>query len=332
MKTLADRLWKTLRGRKLTLLTLLLLLVLETTTLLLPQAPVTPRDEAAFSRWVAELRPRLGHWTKLFANLGLLNIKSSLPFRLTLGLLGMIVVAHAERLSTEEEQDPHHRRRSAVIAVGGLLILVGWGMQMLWGWQESEVIAWPNTDLSLPARQILLPQPAGRIGIWPTQYGIYVLQRGERTGIEVQAIDDAGQVIMLLPAVNQPAETNLRFTFSHQVPEAFFATQDSQLIFRLNQANGEIQLQTYRSPSGELVTEEYLDPTAQTETVTVEGLELQFTFHKLPQYEVIYNPGALVEGMGLLSLTFAVCWPPGQRAASKPGDRHASVVGGKHYA
>jgi len=321
---LADRLWETLRGRKLTLLVLLLLLGLEASTFLLPQAPVAPRDRTAFTRWVAELRPQLGPWAKVLANCGLLSVKSSLPFRLTLGMLGMMVAAHAERLASQEESEAHHWGRPALIIVGSLLIFAGWAMQMLWGWQETEVLAWPDTDLSLPARQISLPQPQKPVTIWPTRYGLYVLQRGERLGIEVRAHDDAGRPVHLLPAVNQPAQTTLRFIFFRQAPEAFFATQEPQLIYRLNQTDGEIQLQIYRSPSGELAGEAYLIPTEPDTTVTIERLELAFTFHRLPQYEVIYNPGALAEGIGLLALIVAVCWPRSHSPVPKLEDDHAS--------
>ncbi len=52
----------------------------------------------------------------------------------------------------------------------------------------------------------------------------------------------------------------LRLTFTTQQPEAFFAITEAELISWLNQVGEGIQVQAYRSASGELLTETLVKP------------------------------------------------------------------------
>ena len=66
------RVWKWLSEDKRLGQLILVILIPYLLMLVLPQAPVTVNDTAAFSRWLAELRPVLGASTKSLAALGLL--------------------------------------------------------------------------------------------------------------------------------------------------------------------------------------------------------------------------------------------------------------------
>ncbi len=122
-----DRTWERLGGRTMALIVLALLVLFQIAALTLPQVPATARDDTSFTRWLAELYPELGFATRALAATGLLTIRSSFLLRLTLALLGLVVVATADRMreawqatpwSPQPERaaphlpggSPHHRR------------------------------------------------------------------------------------------------------------------------------------------------------------------------------------------------------------------------------
>lgn len=301
-----DRLWVGLASQRLVLLTLLFLVILQSTALLLPQIPVSADDTAAFNRWIAELQPRLGEATRPLAAFGLLTIRSSLLIRLVLGCLALVTAANVDRLRTAkaeaEDGGASARLARVIISVGGVLLIGGWGAQMLWGWQDPEVIAWPGAQIILPDRGLAMAQPAGPVGLANGRFGLYVLARGERAGLEVNATDANGEQLPLLPSVQEAAQETLRLAFTTRDPEAFFAVPDAGLIMRLNQIGETIQIQAYRSASGDLLAETQLDWTDAGVVLEVNGMAASFELTRLPRYEVVYNPGAVGEIGGLLLL------------------------------
>jgi hypothetical protein len=317
---LINRVWRSFSHRKLALLILILIIATQIIAFALPQVPVPPSESAVFNRWLAEFRTVLGTRTKAMASLGLLTIRSSYFLRLTLGLLALAVVAHIDRLrvaassSEAEMQEPSESlddRREAeiprgimlargLLALGGLLIIVGWAGQMLWGWREPRVTAWPGASIQLPDRGLTLPQPSGFIGVWQGRYGLYTLARGQQSGLEVQAFDEDGDRLVLLPSVEKEPRDVLQIALARHEPEAFFAVPDAELIFRLNQLEDRIEAQAFRSASGELLAEiQILDGSPQA-ALQINDVEIEFTTVLLPRYEVIYNPTAIVEALGLL--------------------------------
>jgi hypothetical protein len=192
-----------------------------------------------------------------------------------------------------------------LILVGGLLVLGGWGGQLLWGWREPSVIAWPGAEISLPQRDLVTRQPSGPLGVWSGGYGVYVLPRGERTGLEVEAQRSEGAPLLLLPSVDESPQSQLRLAFTVEQPERFFAIQEAGLIVRLNQIDDAIQAQVYRSASGELLTDAQLTDAETTTVLPINGTEIHLTPVLLPVYDVVYNPGAAVEALGLLLLVVA---------------------------
>lgn len=300
IRQIADRLWGGLGHRKTALLVLIALSLIQITTLLLPQIPVSTAQSVAYSRWLAELRPRLGEKTRVLAALGLLTLRSSTWMRLTLGMVGLLSVVNLEALRRDHSMHTPKAARieQLLLGVGGLMIIGGWAGQMLWGWQEPDVTAWPTTEIVVPQRALTIPQPRGPIGLWQSKVGLYVIPRGQRMGLEVYA-DQEGRSLPLLPSVDDEPQETLHVSFSAQKPEAFFAIQDANLIFRLVQLGDIVQAQAYRSPSGALVAEAELGKTTDSEVLQLNGATVTLTPVLLPRYAVTYNPGALFEGVGI---------------------------------
>ncbi len=300
-REIIGKLWAVLRHPRTAALALVLLIVIQLLALALPQIPVTAADGAVYSRWLAVLRPTLGEQTRLLASLGLLTIRSSYLLRLTLCLIGLLIFANLDALRDTWREKPWSLREFGPLAfaVGGILVIGGWAGHMLWGWQEPEVIAWPGSDIAVADYGLSVAQPSGPLGLWKGGYGLYILRRGQRTGLEVRATDARGQPLLLLPSVNQDAQETLRLAFTAQEPEAFFALQEAGLIFRLNQLQGAIQVQVYRSASGELLTETALQGSESPLVLQVDGNEIVLSPILLPHYTVVQNPGALFEGLGM---------------------------------
>jgi hypothetical protein len=310
IRQLANQVWELLGGWKAALLALLLLTVTQIISLALPQIPVSADESAAFNLWLAVVRPQLGQTTRPLASLGLLTIRTSPLLRATLALVGLVIAANLDRLREGMRDGAWTRRQTGLLLIcaGGLLIIGGWSAQMLSGWRDPEVIVWPDEGLVITgyapsaAHASTLPQPTGPLAIWHGRYGHYVIRRGQRVGLEVEALDADDEPLPLLRAVGEEPQTHVRLAFTTSEPEAFFALQEAELIFRLNQIQAAIQVQAYRSASGELLTETLLGESDAGARLLLDGVDVIITRTFLPRYEVIYNPGAAPEALGMALL------------------------------
>ena len=303
VRRIANQIWTGLASPGTALLILIVLSLIQITALVLPQIPVSAAQGTAYTRWLAELRPRLGPRTGTLASLGLLTVRSSPVMRAVLAILGLLIAANLDGLREARQKGAPRPVYTGfgLLVLGGLLIIGGWAAQMLWGWQEPGAIVWPGNAIELPHHELTLEQPNGSLGLWRGKPGIYVLGRGNHTGLEVRATrgDDP---VLLLPSVDQEPQQVLRLTLAAQEPEAFFATEEADLIFRVIRFPGEVQIQVYRSLSGEIVAEDVLNGSEGARVLAVEDADVTFTPVKLPYYEIIYNPGAVFEAVGMLSL------------------------------
>jgi hypothetical protein len=308
IRRLAHRSWELLGGWKAALLALALLTVSQGLSFALPQIPVSAKQSAAYNLWLAVYRAQLGQATRPLAALGLLTLRTSPWLRGTLALVGLIVAAHLGRLvEGSSTTEPPRRIGRLMLCLGGLLIIGGWTAQMLGGWRDPEVIVWPDEQLPVVNRGAVeasgapvIAQPAGPLAVWPGGYGRYVLARGQRIGLEVEAYDAGGQRLPIQRTVGEDPQTHVRLAFTTPEPEAFFAILEAGLIFRLNQIGSAIQLQAYRSASGELLTETLLESTEASARLQLDNVEVLLTQTFLPRYEVVYNPGAAPEALGLI--------------------------------
>ncbi|HEY89488.1 MAG TPA: hypothetical protein G4N98_07125, partial [Thermoflexia bacterium] len=215
MQEAVERIWQWLgKGTFLLgLLTGLLLLLL--LTLLLPQAPLSPRETVDFTRWLAEVRSTRGAWTTPLATLGLLTIRSSWPQRLLLALLALALTV---RLATLIEQWPElprwSRVRQGVICGGGALLIAGWLLQLSAGWIEPEVNAWPDEILAVPAHNLQLPAPGADVPFTRCGYGLYLLREREGIGLEVQATNDDDVSLALLASAHGTPQEKLELVLT----------------------------------------------------------------------------------------------------------------------
>ena len=221
--------------------------------------------------------------------------------RLGLALVTLVIAANLDALRESWEQPLRSRAQIGrlLICIGGVLIIGGWGGQMLWGWRDPEVIAWPENDIVLPERDVSIAQPRGPLSVWTGQYGLYTLTRGKRIGLEMQVAGAGKAQLGLLPSVNEAPQNSLRIAFTTGDPEAFFAVPEAGLIFRLNQLPDAVQIQAYRSASGDLLVEHQLQANDSESTLDVDGVTATLVQTLLPRYEVVYNPGAVLEAVGL---------------------------------
>lgn len=276
-------------------------------SLVLPQAPVSPADKAAFSRWLAEVQPTLGRWTEPLAALGWLSLRSSLWQRSALALLSLAVAVRAAGLVESWPQlAVCERIRRIMICAGGSLLLLGWGMQLTWGWVEPAVVTWPGESLVLPEQGLTLSPVTGTHRWLRRGYGLYLFHTDTGLGLEAQAWDDAGDPVLLQASTQSAPQESLRLALSAPNPEAYFALPSADLVFRANMQApppaASIQIQIYRSSTGELVTETNLSGSGDLFT---SNLRLHLESIPLPCRRVIYNPGAPLTALGWLLLAVA---------------------------
>jgi len=267
--------------------------------LVLPQAPVAVNDTAAFSRWLAELRPTLGASTKSLAALGWLTMRTSIWLRGLLIFLALVSVVRAINLTTHwATLTPIHRRQLSLICLGGGLFISGWSMHTLWGWAESDIIVWPDNDIIISERDVVLA-PSQKLPLLTSTFGLYLFPQGNRQALTVQSQDIQDTPRMLSRAVHSTPEPVLHFAFTNQNPEAYFTVLDTDLIFRVVQlpdaVQTALQLQVYRSASGELLNDIIFD---ETQNILVDDIYLTLNYATLPRFKAIYNPGAPLQLLG----------------------------------
>lgn len=308
IRRILDTVWRWLSAERRLTEIFIVLVVVQCVIFILPQAPVPPGNSPAYLRWLAELRPDLKGWTNLLAALGFLTLRTSLWIR---GILICLALLFAVRIGVLRETwatfSHGQRARGLLFCAGSLLVIMGWGMQTLWGWKQHQVIAWPETSVVVPDRGLTLPPQDRRWNLWAGRYGLYLLPKGDSIGVTVQATDQQGAVLALLPSARSDPQQQLRLALTTESPEAYFALSEVDLVFRISQLQGEksIQAQVYRSASGELLAETTLEGDG---TLFTDDIRLKLDLDVLPRYEAVYNPGAWIEGAGMLMLAVVVGW------------------------
>lgn len=283
------------------------LAILQLLILLLPQAPVSPADDLIYTRWLAEQRLSLGRWTDLLATLQLLSLRSSLWMRGALALLALVSAAHGDALGKAwAEMASRVRVRRFLPLASGVLFLLGWGMHTLWGWTEPNLTAWSASPLEIPQREITLSPPHNAFALWHGVYGLYLIPEGRGMGVEVAA-EAEGAPLELLPSHREDPQQQLSLVLTTAAPDAYFALPEAEYVFRLSYLveSPALQVQAYRSASGELLTEAILGDNG---TLSIDDKEdevqLRFRIFDIPQFDAVYNPGAPFEvvGLGLLGI------------------------------
>ena len=296
--------WTWIADRKRWAEAIIVYTILHLLTFVLPQAPTLPKNSAAFTRWLAGIRPIFGDRTSMWAELGLFTLRSSLILRLTLGTIGLLAVVQLAHL-WEHRQEFGSRRRYSILALSlsGFLLIGGWFAHIRAGWVASGVIAWPDEPVVVRNFQLGSIESKTPLPIWTRHYGLYLVPEGERTGLTVRAFDAEGQALSLLSSVRDDPKTEMRAVLTDQAPEAFFAAPEAGIIFRFSQWQDQVQVQAYRSASGELLAETSL---ASQTPLTLENVTLDVETQALSRYRAVYNPGAVFEGLGILGIVVSL--------------------------
>ncbi|HQE92309.1 MAG TPA: hypothetical protein PLH19_02295 [Anaerolineae bacterium] len=304
---LLDKVWQWLGEDKRLSEAVAALWIVQLLIVFLPQAPVSSLASPGYSRWLAEQRSVLKDWTAPLSTLGLLTLRTSIWMRGLLILLVWIIVTRAADAVERWRGLSRSRRRLQVLSwVGGMLIVAGWGAQTLWGWKQSDVMVWPEESIVIADAGLTLPPPHGAMTLLTEHYGLYLVPKGNSVGLVVRAVNEQGEVLLLSPSARADPQEQLRLVLTDEMPEAYFALPQIGFVFRLSrprQNDAPLQVQVYHSADGELLVETALqgDGTLFADTVRV-----QFNRYALKQYEAVYNPGALLEGLGMLALSSAV--------------------------
>jgi hypothetical protein len=317
VQQILNQVWRWLSADRRLVEAFIALLVIQAIVLFLPQAPAPISTSPVYARWLAGLRPTLKTWTTPLATVGLLTVRTSLWMRVLLAWLALIVSARFDALLEHWREWPRSRRWLQVLAcVAGVFIIGGWGMQTLWGWKQSDVIAWPATLIAIPERGLTLParddvSQNRFIPLRTGQYGLYFVPKGSSVGLVVQASDAQGDVLPLSPSAHDEPQDELRLALTVETPEAYFALPQVGYVFRLNrlpETDGPIQVQVYRSADGELLVETTLqDEELPGNYVLFAGdVRLDLQRYALPRFEAVFNPGAPFEVVGTLALFIAI--------------------------
>lgn len=297
-----DRIWQGLGEDRWLWAMLAGLLVAQLPGLFLPQAPVAPAQPAQFTRWLAEQRPTLGAWADALARGGWLSFRVSVWMRAIIAGVAVITAARGAWL-LEHWGESSLRRRwlYGLICLGGGLIVLGWGAQMLWGWAETGIVAWPGQPVELPEHQVVIP--ARQAGMrWAGGYGLYLLPQGRSVGLELTVADVQGQPVGLQSSARGEPQARLNIALLPRAPETFFALPTEELIVRLSlraEAPTEILVQAYRSASGELLIED----TLTADVLPLNGVRMYVTRYDLPSFKAVYNPGAPLTAAGGLLIS-----------------------------
>ncbi len=195
---------------------------------------------------------------------------------------------------------------------GALVLLVGLLLSRLWGWQVDGLIlqGGQRSSLTDANHSVTLTQEGNGISHSP---GVVTFVEKRGPGVRVRALDDEGQALQLqLTAEAEPA-LDLLVALTE---DRYFAVPAANLIAHLTPRSEEpytrVDVEVYRSPPGEIITEAVTEEGGEAE-LTVEGVRLEFEPVPYAQVTVTRNPGRWPSGFGLLllmgGLTANLMWP-----------------------
>ncbi len=300
----AEVAWAWLNGKALLTGLVASLGILLLLSLIIPQTPVLPSNEAAFLRWQAEIRPTLGAWEPWLSALGLFAIRTSPWLRLTLALLGLSTIA---RLTTLLEKHSQRSLRQFLIVIGGFCVLIGWGLQLSLGWTETQLPGRPGKTLTIPEHGFTLPYPTSSLSVLNSPYGLYLFQEGKGVQLTVTAHGAQNKPLQLLTSAQSAPQTELQLTLTPRNPEAYFAIASEGLTFRVTLLQPppatRFRVQIYRSAGGQMLVETVLQGSGD---LVARETQLHIDPTSLELFRAVFNPGAPLQGMGLILLVIGI--------------------------
>lgn len=339
--------WRVAISDRLLIALLLALAFGSTLTTCLPQMPWA--DPAFYAQWLSVTQARFGQATTVMQSLGLFTVTRSFGFRLLLallfGCLSLRLVDGIDRFRRREASDPPEEwrplaaldlpaavddlraRRYRLLGEsplfqadrwpgadlfpllahsGALLLLAGLIVAHLWGWQVEGVVVQSGERATLPGGGgwVALAQDGREITHSPGLV-TFVEQRGP--GVQASVTDSSGRQLALHRTVESEPVTRLRAALTE---DKYFAVPEAQMVVRLVAQQDAVLVQVYRSPPGQLITEQVVEGDAELE---VEGVTLELVASSYAQLTATFNPGLWPSGVGVLLLAVgllgSIIWP-----------------------
>ena len=305
-----------------------------------PQVP--PGDSGAYAREMSSLQAQFGNTAQVMQTLGLFSITRSWAFRFLAALIAICVVLRTIELASRlldraggpaEEGDSRSFWPGAAGDVfslashaGVLLLLAGIVASQVWGWQRSALILQGKTPVILPGGNTWAAlSDDGRSVIHSRS--VHVVTEEWGPGVTIRAVDVTGQALPLQqrPGAEPVPELALQLIQDPDLGtrDALLAIPRAQLIIRVlpeadrgSSGSGELLVQAYRSPSGELVAEASIGEEA---ALVIGDVTLEIVSSPYAQITVAYSPGAWLSVLGVLALLGGVLATIGWRTLHDRG-------------
>jgi hypothetical protein len=192
-----------------------------------------------------------------------------------------------------------------VAHIGALLLLAGLLLSRLLGWQVEGLVLQNGQRVSLPGvnRWVALPEDNG---ITTHSAGVVAFSERRGPGVRVRAVDNEGRPLQLQPAAEAESSSEAMISLTE---DRYFAIPEPGLVARLTPRSSEafarVEVQVYRSPPGEMITETVTEKGGEAR-LPVEGVTVEFTPAPYALVTAIYNPGRWPAGFGLLLLMVGI--------------------------
>jgi hypothetical protein len=196
--------------------------------------------------------------------------------------------------------------------IGALLLLSGLLLSRVWGWQVAGLVLQNEQRASLPGAGswVALTENGGG-----TTHSSGVVASIDRRGpgVQVRAVGNRGQPLQIRLATEAEPSSEVVIALTD---DRYFAIPEAELIARLTpwspEAYARVDVQVYRSPPGEMVTDTVTEKGGEARLV-VEGVTMEFTPAPYALVTATHNPGRWPAGLGLVLLMVgtvgSVIWP-----------------------
>jgi len=201
--------------------------------------------------------------------------------------------------------------------LGGILLLAGLLITRLLGWQVQGQVLQVGQRVSLPGVANWVELTEDGSGIVQSA-GVVGFPEGEGPGVMVRAQDDRGrplQVQLTAGRASSAAEPGSEVMIA-LTEDRYFALPEVNLVARLTprsaEADSVVDVQVYRSPPGEIITQTASERGGAV-SLTLEGVIIELSPAPYMVVTAAHNPGRVASGAGLLLLMVgavgSAVWP-----------------------
>jgi hypothetical protein len=216
------------------------------------------------------------------------------------------------RLTFQIDRWPWARLFPLVAHAGALLLLSGLLLSRLWGWQVEGLVLQDGQRTSLPGvgNWVALTENGGAV---IHSSGVVAFFETRGPGVQVYAVGDGDRPLEIQLAAEAEPSSEVMIPLTE---DRYFAIPEAALIARLTPRSEEaytrVDVQVYRSPPGEMITETVTEKGGEA-SLAVEGVTMEFTPAPYALVTATYNPGRWAAGLGLVFLMVGVAqsviWP-----------------------